>query len=173
MRRNLGKGALVVTVALWVMMLGKAADQKPEQEAIIRSFKQYAGDFVKHWNAKHSAPVVSQFQLRPSAPKLWLKTYFVSVKDYDIDVKTTDSLINPYVGVINFTQVWASSRSYSTRDEAEKSKDCGGEKRSSEETKDCSEGPKAHGTPEAFDCTPKVWIIHERVKAREKRCRKG
>jgi hypothetical protein len=154
MKRNIRKAILAVAAALLVMMVGKAADQKSEQEALIKSFKQYAGDFIKDWNVKHSIPVISEFRMRPSAPKLWSKTYFVRVADYDVDVKTTDSLINPYVGVIKFTQIWASSRSYSTKEEAEKSKDCGGEKSSSEESKDCSEDPKAHGTSEVFECTP-------------------
>jgi hypothetical protein len=155
MKRNTTKGILVAATALLVAMVGKAVGQKSEQEALIKSFKQYAGDFIKDWNVKHSVRVVSEFRMSPSAPRTWNKTYFIPVIDYDIDVKATDSLINPYVGVIKFTQVWASSRSYATKEEAEKSKDCGGEKSSSEESKDCSEDAKAHGTSEAFECTPK------------------
>jgi hypothetical protein len=147
--------ASIVMVAALVPIARGSDDQKSDQEALVKSFKQYASDFMKDWNVKHSLPVVSEFQMRPSAPKLWLKTYFVTVKDFDVDVKATDSLINPYVGVIKFTQIWASSRSYSNKDEAAKSKDCAGEKSSREESKDCSEDAKANGTAEAFECTPK------------------
>jgi hypothetical protein len=159
MKMNTRNGILMVAVAmataLLVTILGRAADQKADQEALVKSFKQYAGDFMKDWNVRHSLPVIFEYQMRPTAPKLWSKTYFTTVKDFDVDVKATDSLMNPYVGVIKFTQIWASSRSYSTKEEAEKSKDCGGEKSSNEPSKDCSEDPKANGTPEAFECTPK------------------
>lgn len=147
--------ASIIMVAALAPIARSSDDQKSYQEALVKSFKQHAGDFMKDWNSKHSVQVVSEFQMRPSAPKLWLKTYFVPVKDFDVDVRATDSLINPYVGVIKFTQIWASSRSYSTKEEAEKSKDCGGEKSSREPIKDCAEDPKANGTSEAFECTPK------------------
>jgi hypothetical protein len=50
---------------------------------------------------------------------MWSKEYWDTVSDYSFDVKVTDSLVTPYVGVVTFKQVHWSTAKHATKEEAE------------------------------------------------------
>src|ERR1019366_1066665 len=98
-----------------------AADEKAEQDA-VKKFKQYVSDLITHYKSqKHerieSDPPVCVFVDRP------LQGYArvaYEVGTYEIvDVRKTDSLITPYVGILELA--WDSHYS-SCQDTEEKAK---------------------------------------------------
>ena len=56
---------------------------------------------------------------KPLAKTVWFKTYTEKVVQYGFDVKTTDSLVTPYTGVLSYSEVaWFTTR-HPTKEEAE------------------------------------------------------
>ncbi len=81
-------------------------------KAVVASFKAYT--------AKHTASY--RTDRRPRVSKLgggWAKLSYEAKPDYTIDVRATDSLISPFIGICEFMLIESRSELFSTRRDAE------------------------------------------------------
>jgi len=111
----------VVLLVLAAAPMAAAQSGPSQREAIVNSFKEFAKDYMQKWNAQHTQVVFDSFQRGNSKTRLdWRRTYDDPVENYDIDVKPTDSLVTPYLGILKFTIVFHNTAMHNSRERAEK-----------------------------------------------------
>jgi len=106
---------MVISLAAGVLACAatRAQDQKPERDAVVKSFKQYIKDYVDSYKTHKRV----RFLAKENGG---VKADFEPDQNYSIDVKTTDSLISPYIGVCEFTMMIRTTAVHTTIEEAEK-----------------------------------------------------
>jgi len=88
--------ALFAALILWVPPVS-LGDEKAEQQA-VKTFKQYVSDVVAHYKAgKHER--IEHSNHCGLQMDYYLKSAY-EVGEYRIDVRKTDSLLTPYIGVL-------------------------------------------------------------------------
>lgn len=90
--------------------VGSVSDQSDAD--IVKSFKGYAADFIASYKTDR----------REYVGKLgggWAKIYFEPSLDYGVDVRKTDSLVSPYVGVLEFTLIRHFTKFHPSESDAE------------------------------------------------------
>lgn len=113
-------GMLMTTlVAAGIPVLKAQTDQ---ENTVVNSFRKAVNDFV---------PVhIQQSHTVVRAGCGWLKDYFEPSPNYRIDVQKTNSLVSPYLGVVEFNVTRHATKCHKTQAEAEKddsfSSDAGG-----------------------------------------------
>lgn len=125
--RRLRKLAWIAIVGLLVCPVVLAADEKAEREAVVSSFKQYVKDYVDSYKTDRREQV-HDIQGRLGNTGTWVIGSFGPVRDgYSIDIRKTDSLISPYVGVLEFELVGHETRVHASKEEALADNDFGPE----------------------------------------------
>lgn len=104
---------LIVSSTPPIKSQNRASPQSEEQDA-VKSFKKVAADFIASYEVNKREWVRSL----PGDPG-WKKVKH-EVGEYSIDVRRTDSLISPYVGVLQFSLKFYITASHPTREEAER-----------------------------------------------------
>jgi hypothetical protein len=80
---------------------------------VVASFKKYVTDYITSYKIDGHAQVV------PVVGGKWRKQDF-EPGTYSVDVKRTNSLVSPYVGMLNFSMTMRYTADHRTRAEAEK-----------------------------------------------------
>jgi len=112
---------LVVLFALAAAPMGFTQTGASERDAVVNSFKEFARDYMQKWNAKNTPIQMLSVERGNSKTKfLWTRIYDDPVENYDIDVKATDSLVSPYIGILKFTSVGHGNGPHTSREAAEK-----------------------------------------------------
>jgi hypothetical protein len=107
--------ALVAVSVLLMCPLLRAQQEKTDRDAIVASFKQYIKDNADSYKTNPREHVVQS-----SLDSHWRKLSFSFEPDYSIDIRTTDSLISPYLGICEFVIVSHTTAPHSSEAEAEK-----------------------------------------------------
>jgi hypothetical protein len=89
-----------------------AGFQSQQEKEIVKAFNKIAREYIPAHIAR--TPTVY------NAPCGWNKWYWEPSTDYTIDVRKTDSLVSPYVGVVTFGVTSYYTACHPTREEAEK-----------------------------------------------------
>jgi hypothetical protein len=110
----------MVTFAVASVPILKA--QSEQENAIVKSFNKTVADFVPtHIQQSHPVEKVGCG---------WKKLYFEPSANYRIDVQKTNSIVSPYLGVVEFNVIRHDTKCHKTQAEAEKddsfSSDVGG-----------------------------------------------
>jgi hypothetical protein len=100
---------LAATFAVAVPVLKAQSEAESE---IIKSFNKTVSDFI-HMHIDQRPTVVK-------AGCGWLKQYYEPSTDYRIDVRKTDSIVSPYLGVVEFIVIRHYTECHKTQGEAEK-----------------------------------------------------
>lgn len=79
---------------------------------VVASFKKYVADYMNSYKTDRREMV----RLLGGG---WAKEYFEPLPDAGIDVRKTDSLVSPYMGVVEFTLITRYTTFHKTRTEAE------------------------------------------------------
>src|SRR5580658_2587761 len=81
--------------------------QEPAANDPVKTFRGYVARYMESYKPdKHK--MVTKDEKRPASECKectggWVKRYFEPNEDYSIDVRRTDSLVSPYIGVCEFT----------------------------------------------------------------------
>lgn len=111
---RLHKPALITIVAGALLgSLLHAQDQKAERDAVVKSFKQYIESYIQSYKTDNHERV-------HKAVAGWVRGYYLPDRNYNIDIRSTDSLISPYTGICEFTLVSHWTDFHKTKEEAER-----------------------------------------------------
>jgi hypothetical protein len=92
----------------------KQSEPKSEQETVLATFKQTINDYLKSRKAPDSV-----FESFDDHTKSWKKMHHeLDSESAKFDVKKTDSLVSPYVGVLEFVVHERQSPRYSSENSA-------------------------------------------------------
>ena len=103
-------GMLMTTLVAAGIPVLKA--QSEQENAVVNSFRKAVNDFVP-----------AHIQQSHKVEKLgcgWKKLYFEPSPNYRIDVQKTNSLVSPYLGVVEFNVIRHDTKCHKTQAEAEK-----------------------------------------------------
>ena len=104
----------ILVVPILLLMLGTTTLVTLAQSdaEVVKSFKQYVYDYLASYKTNR----------RELVDKLgggWAKMYFIPSGGLGVDVRKTDSLVSPYVGVLEFTMTRPFTAFHKTKAEAE------------------------------------------------------
>lgn len=108
---------LAAVICFLLLPLTAVAQDHPQpqtSEDIVGSFKAFVDDYFK--KAYTDSTDYAVVALLPT--HTWMKMYFVRSGDYSIDVRKTDSLVSPYVGVLEFPIEKYSTTAHKTEEDA-------------------------------------------------------
>src|SRR5665213_695361 len=88
--------AMVLLIFTMLLVGNYAAAQSESEKELIKTFTKTVNDVVPANIDQHYRHVVKK------VPCGWLKMYYESNADYSIDVRKTDSIVSPYLGVAQF-----------------------------------------------------------------------
>jgi len=115
---------LVIVLSILVLSLPSVSvgDEKADQEATTK-FKQYVSDLIARYKGEKHERIESGLGVTVAVCGMDKLDGYVKVAyevgTYGIDVRKTDSLITPYVGVLELTWDSHSSRCHDTKEEAQ------------------------------------------------------
>jgi hypothetical protein len=112
------KKLLILTVTLLVALCNVVSAQSSDEE-VIASFKQYVGNELSKAIATY--PIENyNYEIRKSDGK-WYKFSENLDRKFTIDVRKSDSLTAPYVGIAEISRVFKRGKNCSTKELAEES----------------------------------------------------
>ena len=110
------KKLLILTLMLLVA-LSNVVYAQPSEAEVVASFKQYVGDELS--KAISTYPIYN-YQIRKSDGK-WYKFSENLDRNFTIDVRKSDSLTAPYIGIAEISRVFKRGENCSTKELAEES----------------------------------------------------
>jgi hypothetical protein len=84
-----------------------------QEDQVVISFQTYIGDFMTSYKTDRREHV-------SWVPLGWSRSYYQPIGAPEIDVKRTDSLVSPYVGICEFTLLRSTTAFHKTKEEAAK-----------------------------------------------------
>ncbi len=122
-----------LTLGLSLFLFGSGCNSaKPpepkisEQDQAVSSFKQIVENYMKTYKqSKHEQVYHLEGSSVANIPEGWRKAYSeLASDDYKVDVQKTDSLVSPYLGILEFdTKTYVSSSTYGSQEAASQATD--------------------------------------------------
>jgi len=109
------KKILLLTIML-LLTLSNIGFADPSESEILASFKQYVSDEV---GTALSTYEVDKYKMRKSSEGRWYKTTSSLNPNYSMDIKKTNSLMSPYMGILEVSQVDSNYSEYLSKEMAE------------------------------------------------------
>ncbi|HEV3275891.1 MAG TPA: hypothetical protein VG860_03670 [Terriglobia bacterium] len=118
--------AVLVGAAAAIAQETPSKPAEPDRAALVASFKDYIANNIKSYETDRREhvrrmPAVPGIEgVHAGLPAGWVRMYWEAQTDYSIDLRSTDSLISPYLGICEFTLVYHQTARHDTKEAAEK-----------------------------------------------------
>jgi len=106
-------GSLIIGLLVFAGSASETPARPPQEDQVVSSFQKYIADFMGSYKTDRRERV-SKFGGG------WAKEVYRPIGEPSIDIKKTDSLISPYVGICEFTLRRDMTAFHKTKEEAAK-----------------------------------------------------
>jgi hypothetical protein len=113
---------LKLAVPILLLMLGATTlvTLAQSDSDVVTSFKGYVADYVEGYKTDRREQIVqSGDAMGQPVPGEWHKESFDAPQSVNIDVQKTNSLVSPYIGVLEFSLTEHNTAIHKSKDDAE------------------------------------------------------
>ena len=120
--RDISMRLLKLAVPILLLVLGATTlvTLAQSDSDVVTSFKRYVADYVESYKTDRREQIVQSGDALGQPVPEWHKESFDAPQNVNLDVQKTNSLVSPYIGVLEFSQTEHSTAIHTSKDDAEK-----------------------------------------------------